>query len=217
MHIFSLCNHIISYRVETNSCGMHIMRDNPASSVWCGNIDTLHYNTYRVFRADKWHDSKSIHIEIEMKFNHTVSCRNELYRMHITSHAGQTRIESLVQKHEYILLQYTSSVSCRQMTWQHIVLTWNCIIPYRVVTNSCGMHIMREKQALSVWCGNIDTFHHNTYRVFRADKWYDSISSHIELEMALYHTVSCWNELVRDTNQTLTNRTNTNQVFGEET
>ena len=178
-HIVSRWNHIISYRVETNSCGMHIMRDNPASSVWCGNIDTLHYNTYRVFRADKWHDSKSIHIEIEMKFNHTVLCRNELYRMNITSHAGQTRIESLVRKHEYILLQYTSSVSCRQMTWQHIVSKWNWIIPYRVQSNSCGMHIMRDNNlnVSRVRCWNVNTLCYNTYRLCNADKWHDSILS----------------------------------------
>ena len=131
-----------------------------------------------------------------MKFNHTVSHRNELVRE--AYHASQTHIESLVRKHKYILLQYRSSVSCRQMTWQHIVSRWNFIITYRVKTNSCGMHIKQDKYESSVWCGNIDTYRYNTHRLSRADIWYDSISCRIKLDMTLYHTVSCPNELVRD-------------------
>jgi hypothetical protein len=56
---------------QTNSYGMHIMQDKQASSVWCGNIDTFHYNTYQVCRADKLHDSISSRVKLEMKFNHT--------------------------------------------------------------------------------------------------------------------------------------------------
>ena len=47
---------------------------------------------------------------LEMNFDHTVSCRNELMRD--AYHAGQTRIKNLVRKHKYISLQYISSVLC---------------------------------------------------------------------------------------------------------
>ncbi len=50
----------------------------------------------------------------------------------------------------------------------------NCIMPYHVETNLCGMHMKQDKYELSVWCGNINTYPYNTYRV------------------------SCRNELVRD-------------------
>ncbi len=79
---------------------------------------------------------------------------------------------------------------------------WNWIILYRVETNSCGMHMMRDKHVSRVWCENINTYRYNTYRdayhvgqtsrkmynycynayrVFRADKWHDSISSRDEI------------------------------------
>jgi hypothetical protein len=139
-------NWIILYRVETNSCGMHIMRDKQAARVWCGNMNTYRYNTYRVFRADKWHDSISSRDEIvsyRIVSKRTragcISCGTSMYR------------ECLVREHKYRSLQYIASVSCRQMTWQHIISRWNCIIPYRVETNSFRMHIMRDKHVPRVF------------------------------------------------------------------
>ena len=82
----------------------HIMRDKHVSSVWCGNINTYCYNTYQV--PGFVQTNCMITYRLEMKFYHTVSCRNGLVRD--AYHAGQTRIECSVQKHEYILLHYIS-------------------------------------------------------------------------------------------------------------
>ena len=87
--------HIVPCRVETMSCGMHIMRDKHVSSVWRGNIYTYHFNTYRVFRADRLLDIASFRIEVEMKFHRIVSCLNDVVRD--AYHAGQTRIECLAR------------------------------------------------------------------------------------------------------------------------
>jgi hypothetical protein len=178
-HIISRWNCIIPYRDDMNSCWMHIMRDKHVSRVWCGNIDTYRYNTYRVFRAVKWHDI------ILSQLDHTVSCRNDLVRD--AYQTGQIRIECLVRKHKYISLEYISSVLCRQMTWQHIVSWWNFIIPYRVETNSCGM----------ITCGT------NKHRVFSAETEIHFITIHIECfvrtyDMTVYRLVSKsrWNCII---------------------
>ena len=113
---------IIQYRVETwtNSCWMHIMRVKHVSRVWCGNIYTFRLNTYRVTIHFECfvQTNDMIAYRLKTKFDHTVSCWNELVRD--THQTGQIRIECLVQKHKYISLKYTSSVSCKQIAWYHI-------------------------------------------------------------------------------------------------
>ncbi len=183
-------NWIILYRVETNSCGMHIMR----------------YNQYRELGAETWLHIVTIHIEwfvqtndmtaycLDTKLDHTVSCRNELVRD--AYQTEQIRIECLVRKHNYISLQYICFVQTNDMIAYRLVSKsrWNWIILCRI-ENSCGMHIMRDN---------------HVPRVFGAETWINIVTIHIEwfvqtndmsayrLEMKLYHTVSCRNDLVRD-------------------
>jgi hypothetical protein len=241
-HLEMKLDHTVSFWNELVRDAYHAGKTS-IESAWCGNMNKYRYNTYRVIRADKWHDS--------------ISSRDEIGSYRIVSkrtRAGCISCGTNKQNHQYISLQFTSSDSCRQMTWQHIVSRWTCIIPYRVEMNSCGMHIMRDKDVWRVLCGNMNTYRYKSHRVFRPDKGHDSISSRDELvsyrivskrsragciwcgtntyqgcllrkheyislqyissvscrqfetndmtayrlEMKMYYTVSCRNELVRD-------------------
>ena len=161
-------DHTVSYRKLVRDA--YHAGQSRTEGVWCGNMNKYRYNTYRVIRADKWHVS--------------ISPRDEIVSYRIVSkrpRAGCISCGTIKQNHQYILLQFTLSDSCRQMTWQHLVSRCNCIIQFRIETNSCGMHIMRDKHVWSVWCGNMNKYRYNTHRVFRADKLHDSISSRDEI------------------------------------
>jgi hypothetical protein len=134
---------------------------------------------------------------LEMKLYHALSCRNELVLD--AYHAGHTSSESLVRKHN-ISLQYISSVSCRQITCQHIVSYRNQdeIVSYCMVS--------KRTRAGCISCGT------NMYREFGAETLIHIVTIHIECfvqtnDMTAYR-LNCVipyrveNELVRDAYET---------------
>jgi hypothetical protein len=177
-YISSVCADIwydsISSRIEiemklyhTVSCRNELVRDaydagqtRIESLVWKHKYVSIHIGMHIMWdkQAEKCIIIVTIHIEcfvqtnymtayrLEMKLYPALSCRNELVLD--AYHAGHTSSESLVRKHN-ISLQYISSVSCRQITWQHIVSYRNQdeIVSYCMVSKwiragciSCGTH-----------------------------------------------------------------------------
>ncbi len=163
------------------SCRNELVRDayhaGPAriESVWCRNIDTYCYNTYRVFRADELQES--------------ISCRDEIVSYRIVSKRTRAGCISNCTNTNWVF---------GAETWIHIVtihiecfVQTNDMTAYHLEmklfhTVSCRNELMRDahnagqRRIESVWCGNMNTYCYNTCRVFRAEKWHDSISSRDE-------------------------------------
>jgi tRNA G37 N-methylase TrmD len=102
---FVQTNDMTAYRLEmkldqTVSCRNELVRDTyhagqtRIESVWCRKLNSYCYNLHRVFRADKINIECCVQkndmtaYRLEMKLDHTVSCRNDLVRN--ACHAGQT-------------------------------------------------------------------------------------------------------------------------------
>ena len=203
-------NLIILYCVETNYTGWisRVMLDKHESRVWCENMNTYCYNTHRVFRADKWHDSISSWDEIEsyhIVFKRTragcILCETIMYQ-----EVGAETWIHCVTIHIDCSMQTNNMIAyCLEMKLYHTVSSRNKLVRDAYHAGQTSMKCLVRKHRhislqyiSSVLCRQMTWQHIVSYRTRD-----DIVSYRIVLKRTRAGCISCG--------------TNTNRVFGAET